>query len=722
MTRSACRWGGCVLAVVLWCVAGAASEGAIPQPPGATTREDFTAASWGFNTATLVEAYREKGARDPKWDGEAEAFLRGVADYWSNPKRTVAAADQVAALGDRAVELGCTDPLVLYCLARVGSDASDAERRKATYAERVLAAPDALKARGYPAYRVYGAAGNARRLRAKDRNQRPEAERLLTLQIQELARTLVETKDRAHQRALAAPASEFLEEQGDDRATLERIIAAVESAPAEPWLRDFVLGVAHTKLAWTWRGNGWAAEVAEQGWQGFHEHLAKARRHLEAAWKLDPTRPEPAHAMLAVAMGLSDDAAVEMRQWFERAVSAQFDYEKAYNAYLWGIYPRWHGSHRAMYAFGLECAETGRFETDVPWEFIDALLAINSDADEHGHELWRAYGAYPHVKKVLEAYAAHPKTQWNRAYHLSHQLCFAVACQEWSEAERILAALDEVGGQLNAEALRLHGTSRDKLISTLYEHVGPSAPRIQEATRLGRSGQMQRSLEMFEALEREGVEPAGARRLVQSRADALRWRLAFDAGDTVRLPVSEGLDGWRLVEGAWQVKDGALEGTASGKRMAIAFERLPSASYELTGRVEFGPSPSNERQAVVYTVCPPERERQIQFDPRATNLRIGYVYDKEEYRDVDAQVPNDAFGFRVRVDEGAVSVWIDDRPVVLDYMDAGLAAHGIARIGFGGCCTEPGTVIRFRDLAISAIAPPAAPEPVRREGPPPAPR
>jgi hypothetical protein len=109
--------------------------------------------------------------------------------------------------------------------------------------------------------------------------------------------------------------------------------------------------------------------VKEKGWEGFAGHLAKAREHLVAAYRLDPSRPEAAAEMIPVTMGQNSEGESE-EVWFERAVKAQVDFAPAYVSMSWALRPRWGGSTEAMYKLADRCASSDRFDTSVPYQCV----------------------------------------------------------------------------------------------------------------------------------------------------------------------------------------------------------------------------------------------------------------------------------------------------------------------------------------------------------------
>src|SRR5262249_21164531 len=136
---------------------------------------------------------------------------------------------------------------------------------------------------------------------------------------------------------------------------------------SDAWLLNVLTGEEEIEKAWKARGSSWGYTITKDAWKAFDEHMNKARKALTEAWKEAPTRPEPAVAMITVAMAEGQlPNAVEERTWFDRAVTAQLDYWPAYKNMLWALRPRWRGSHEEMEAFGLACLNTKRYDPQVP--------------------------------------------------------------------------------------------------------------------------------------------------------------------------------------------------------------------------------------------------------------------------------------------------------------------------------------------------------------------
>ena len=131
----------------------------------------------------------------------------------------------------------------------------------------------------------------------------------------------------------------------------ENTVPSIISAAGKPyeWLALMAEGQKELDAAWAARGGGYANTVKAEGWRGFRDHLAKARQNFTQAWQLRPDLGYAASRMVYVSMGDSDIS--EMRQWFDRAIAAQVDFNGAWNHMRFGLRPRWYGDLDSMLAF-----------------------------------------------------------------------------------------------------------------------------------------------------------------------------------------------------------------------------------------------------------------------------------------------------------------------------------------------------------------------------------
>jgi hypothetical protein len=370
----------------------------------------------------------------------------------------------------------------------------------------------------------------------------------------------------------------------------------------DPWITTLVLGQAALSKAWAARGTGWAADVKPEGWEGLAEHLAVAREHLTRAHEMHPEYPEAALCMISVSLG---DGSNEGRLWFDRAVAAQFDYMSPYKLMVHDILrPRWGGSHEAMLEFGRECLDSGRFDTEVPGVFLDAVLTIGDDLPDRRDAL-----ADPDVLddcvKVCTGYIAASKPERARQWKAWLAVIYWAA-RQYADACPIL---DELGDDPGPKPLEAFRTRADLVIGECRLFGGPHARAFVAAERLVDDGRDEPALKAFRELaDATDLHPA-ARRLVAGRVVMLEKAAALADMEWVDLQPGADLAGWRTVGGAWQVDaDGTLVGTSRGAGLfkllcetEVGRDVEFTAEFDIVGR----PTPQKPWERLVVMLCHP---------------------------------------------------------------------------------------------------------------------
>jgi hypothetical protein len=255
-------------------------------------------------------------------------------------------------------------------------------------------------------------------------------------------------------------------------------VNAVAGCQRSEWFKLTLQGHYEVKLAWKERGTKWAELTTEAQWEGMKKHLALARQMLERAYQLHPERPEAAAEMITVAMGDSNHE--ELRVWFDRTVEAQFDYAPAYSNYLYALWPRWAGSHVEMIAFGIACAGTRRYDTDVPSVLFKACLDVVNEI-KNNHLVFRSPEVKVPMLAMLKGYMDEP----DLPKELRHLRMSDAAVGAWLLDEDMLAesALLAAGDQLHQEA-------RAKLAQLKWHEV---AMRAEIAADTGKYGEALRT-------------------------------------------------------------------------------------------------------------------------------------------------------------------------------------------------------------------------------------
>jgi hypothetical protein len=127
-----------------------------------------------------------------------------------------------------------------------------------------------------------------------------------------------------------------------------------------PWMQLMIQGKYLVKVAEDFMPGRFAASP-----EGLRNAFNDAANVFRAAHQLEPRFPEAAAEMIEIArFKVIDDSP---RYWFDQAVKAQFDYAPAYIYYRMALRSPPDQAFNQLFAFGLECAETKRYDTAVPF-------------------------------------------------------------------------------------------------------------------------------------------------------------------------------------------------------------------------------------------------------------------------------------------------------------------------------------------------------------------
>jgi len=462
MNRSIFGYPICLFVVVLISFPALPSAAEIPCPPDAPTEKPFYQAALKFYLHTSVDLYKSSSTTKPVADDQVVHFMTGAEENLLGLQHAPS-LEMLERQGRKlVVQGGSDDPLVVYFLGM-----AIFRRNQPKEAEPFLCqAADAIMPNRYPANWRARAAGDA----------------FMVLKVNGKKKRMLKYRD-----LLATAVADIFKEHvfGSDRALLmrnldvltddmpagviQKIVAAAQAVPdADPAAIDYLQGQEHIQAAWQDRGGDWADKVTARGWQGFAGELAQARTALVQAWTLDPKIPEVATAMIHVAMGESN--AAEMRTWFDRAAAARFDDSDAYEAYIWGIYPRWLGDRATLMAFADECAATGRFDTDVPLHYVDILAIVRTECDGNRMDALTTPDIYDKAHNILEKTLGPDGAQSNSRLYRSAEVAYAVAAKRWKDAHQ---AMDQLGGgKLDANATGSFGLTPQRVQAALDAHPG----------------------------------------------------------------------------------------------------------------------------------------------------------------------------------------------------------------------------------------------------------
>lgn len=339
------------------------------------TEKDFENLRRAWRRGRLTAAYEEFGRPSPAWKEAAQAFIELDVPLEKDQKP----ARDIIAAGYELIDQGCDEPMVCYVLARHLTRAdrvAEAEPfarhavltfEKTSYPPRAVRAATALLARiltNAPDVSSAERANDAYRLA-----RRWCAETLETargpLSNDERRALLAEIRD-----AFADPAAIGHE------AALVRMI--VDAGRCDPWLTHMLQADYLHGLALRESNRTWSIPDDDRSRDPFPVQLAQVRAHAVTAWGLHPELPEAAVRAMVSLVG-RPEGGESARFWFDQAVAAQFDAPGAHATFLLTQRQRSGGIPQAVFDFGLECLRTGRYDTQVPGFFFEALRVMAED-------------------------------------------------------------------------------------------------------------------------------------------------------------------------------------------------------------------------------------------------------------------------------------------------------------------------------------------------------
>ena len=683
----------------------------IPVGEDAVTARDAAKYVFDYNLRTLVDAYKEVGSRKDAWDDAAIEWLTEVARHFAAAKgykspEGYKSQEELIVLAEPLVENDCDDPMVQYCLGAMLQDADQNKVAKERGTSLVEGSYVRLVERGYPANRRYSAASRIWRNYKWQKREAEETEKYFALmQKHALEMVLQDDLEGNDGRSLYDSLSTFfmyLPAEGK----AEFCEAANEHAKASPFVVNMLIGQYRLDAAWEERGSGRASEVEAGGWKGFRTNMQLARESFEKAWEVAPHRPEAAAAMVRVAMASSRSPHREMRQWFDRAVKAQCDYRAAYTSLMFGLKPRWHGTHDQIYRFGVECMNTARYDTDTPFMLLNTLWSITGDVwhDSQRNLLLRKSESYKNVRTVCQRYLEQEIRSGSDEWWKTAWLGFAYYAEEWEDAARLL---DELNSDLNADALSRFPLAAEEVISAIKINTSPHADAVAKAFDAADSGQREPAIvAMKELLSASDLQPSVANR-VRSRLQGLNWSSEFEKGEPVSLLPEANLDGWKTVSGSWtQTDDGTIRGVSDKAGVILESEANFGTYWQISGELTHGKSPHNPWFAGILLLKDERPQYSIMFHPFEKWVAAG-PHDRLKKHQQPFKPAGKTTKFVICVEGDIVSVWLNDELLIQEQEVRGLADFEDGNLAIGAKYWWPDSTLIYKNLKIEKLVPEA---------------
>jgi len=389
----------------------------------------------------FLTEYEQHGDRDPRWDEAARAFLKeagqraSIARYRElrSPKfYPDQLDDKLAKQGEAVLDLGCNDPLLISLLIEaLGRQKMDAELTASAQKLQELYTPDRYsEIARFQILKILVRYG-------KGTDFRDEMSQCFRKAIQDKQLTSLERRIYLHEgQIMLAPAHQSKLGQF--------IISLEQQADADPWLKNMILGTFYHELGlnegtlrYFWPDYTKVLQSNPLNVRSvFMGHLRKSYRLYLQAYQIAPELPETPLKLFRMSfrqnlqLVMSNDIPGEKgepdrlspaspRYWFDRAIAAQFDYRPMYRLYRGSlipppiIYENWE-RFQPVLLFGMECLNTERFDTQVPFSFQDTLQAMISHSEfsrgpagPRSREVYGFKDILPQMNRMVEGYAPH---------------------------------------------------------------------------------------------------------------------------------------------------------------------------------------------------------------------------------------------------------------------------------------------------------------------------
>jgi len=662
------------------------------------TEADVKKSARAFRVRQYVEAYAKHGRRGHPCDAEGKQLLESwLAHNYGGDATNLPSPHELA--DKLAARSACDDALVLTIAGVNSTEVHEKIRRL----ERALAAYGKSQYKAYP--RWYATVTLSAEMNDKSERRRALDASGVQLLKQAFTDGSLGPGDQAEMAEI------LLEGWGAGFFARNREVARkiADDVSGFEWLGHVLDGEYHVQEGWKVRGGGYANTVTQEGWKGFAEQFGKADRAFTKAWELRPDLPLPAVRMITVAMGNSGEE--EMRKWFDRAIAAQIDHPKAWSSMLWGLRPRWHGSHEAMLALGIAAIDTGRFDTDVPRKFFDAVSGVESELQlRRGERIFGRSDIWPHIQRLYEGYIAEPTEAYRRDGWRSTYATVAYFAKKY----------DVAGEQLNAvnwkpwpDNITAWGIDMSLMPLEVAARTSPLARDIAraEARYRGGANYVNEALELYSELKNSSKADERTKRFIEHRLAALEVedRLLHDEWVNL-MPRDEKDPNWIISGGKvrW-LNDGIEVETDDGGHLLYSRVRV-GRNFEVKGEFEVVRSSTTDFQAGIVMGLPDNYNSEwygLRLKRNQTEgevVSFGRCWGSQEVKK-SVGLNDQRNSFQFRYEEGKADTWVNGKQVLFKAAPMKtMRVYNDSMLGLGAYHDVNTTVIRYRNVQVRRIA------------------
>ncbi len=484
---------------------------------------------------------------------------------------------------------------------------------------------------------------------------------------------------------------------------------AAEAGDPFAWLAFLLEGEYHIQQAWKARGGGFAGSVTRKGWEGFNEHSKLAEAALEAAWDLNPERPQAAGRMVYVSLGLHGIG--RMRLWFDRALEARIDYHDAWTQLRWGLRPRWHGSVDALLTLGRTAVATGRFDTDVPRKLFDCIEDAESEANPApGRRLLTRADIWDDLEKMYRGYIENRKGTPEERRWRSVFAVIARLSDRMSVAREQLEAVD-----WDPEPTRLLGWDKDLslMVPEVAALTGTAGRDVARAEQERKRGHPEDAVERFTEIAARADVDDRTREYARilARIVASEGRLA--RGEWIPLmPQSADDPEWVTARGEIRKCEPGILEVKSGPTGHLIHSRVQvGTNFAVRGEWESVSSSNGDIQAgIVFGMTDLSRSRFLGFRMKNTRdedqiASVGYGWGRSQIKGPALVYTGKTNRFELEFRNGLATVKVNDMIIFHDNPVPRLPPFEASefRLGIGAFNDINETVIRYRNVEVRRL-------------------
>lgn len=649
-------------------------------PAKAPTQRQASERELAFRKAFLVDAYDAVGVKNEKWDQPIRAFLadapRSLAKLTGGPS--------LETLLDRSASIrkqGSNDALVRFFTSQILLQLS--RRAESEALQRGLT--EELAKQKYPPMWQFVSAGLEYQILHFEgkANKANTCIDIAAAAVREMTAPEVYGKD--HRAELIADLNAG-EESMPDTARRKIWLAARDVKGLDPVVALYLEALYENRAA-----------VARNGIVN-PEHYPRAVECYTKAWEQDPTIPEIPTAMIQIANRTMGPPEVD--EWFQRAVKARVDYAPAFRAYIYTMNPKYGGDRRSMLEFGLACFNSSRFDTGVPLQFFDVLLAVRKNWDNGDMRGWAREEVFNKVSEIFERSTSPDGAFPGDPYYRSLEAAFFVQTGHFEEARKIIA---ELKGVVRETAAALIDTTPQEVRGAAAAFTGDAADAGSKARALIGAGDRKQAIAVYRAAAEKMIDPDGAR-LLRGLVQSNEWSEAFDSGGEVQLKANDELAGFHPQMSRWRADgDGGInlvEQNSPNPNLTCLADF--GEHWELKAKLDFTHKEADWDSAGISLAVPGNANFLcLEVAPKTKTF---FARSFHEVGDpVDVVVTDKANQFIVRREGLRFSVTVNGKPVFEAPTPDDDDTKRL-RIGFGGYLIYKKDSVRFYDMTIRKTA------------------